>query len=144
MLRRALLLKVISWLVFSPTLAVAAQLHCREDVRAAMRNAWMTASNGTANFEAAFIIREDTSIDYLGTTREYRQMHLPKIAPGTIAVFHTHPNDGKPGLSRTDKDFSDLHGVFVYVISIQGLYKYSHPTGQTKVAEGMDWENVCK
>jgi len=144
MLRKTIMLKLISWLVFSPTLAVAAQLHCREDVRANMMKAWMTAANGSKNYEAAFLIREDGSIDWLGSTYEYRSMHLGKIPPGTVAVFHTHPNDGREGLSQADRNVADQNGVFVYVISIQGLYKYSRPTGQTRVAEGMEWEKPCK
>ena len=43
MLRRALLLKVVSWIVLSPAYAVAQPpqpLHCRADVRGFMSLAW--------------------------------------------------------------------------------------------------------
>jgi hypothetical protein len=144
MLKRAVLLKVISWLVFSPTLAVAGEmLHCRADVRAAMVKSWMTVDDGRSNYEAVFLIREDGSIDYRGTDREWRRSNLVKIPAGTIAIFHTHPNDGDAGLSRADKAVADQNGVFVYVISNKGLYDYSMPTGQKLLRPDMQWEKPC-
>lgn len=47
MLRRALMLKVVSWIVLSPAYAVAQQpqLHCRAEVRETMTRAWMVAED---------------------------------------------------------------------------------------------------
>lgn len=143
LIRKALLLKIVAWIVLSPAYAVAGQLHCQPKVHEAIMFAWQQSMNGTSMYEAAFLVRADGSIDYRGDTREYHRAQLHTIPPGTIAVFHTHPNIGDPGLSRGDKAVADQNGVFVYVISRYGLYKYSRPTGQTLVAPDMTWEIPC-
>jgi proteasome lid subunit RPN8/RPN11 len=144
MIRKALMLKIVSWVVLSPAYAVAASLTCRPDVHDAMLKAWQASENGTSMFEASFMIRADGSIDYRGNPREYHKSNLKAIPEGTIAVFHTHPNVGDPGLSRADRAVADQNGVFVYVISNKGLYKYSRPTGQILVAPDMQWEKTCQ
>lgn len=144
MLRRVLLYKIISWIVLSPTFAMAAKLECRPDVRATMARAWMETDNGNSEFEAAFFVLGDGSIQYLGVSREYMTMHLGKIPSGTIAVFHTHPNAGISELSRQDKAVADHYGLAIYAITIQGLYKYSHPVGEQLVRPNMEWEHECK
>jgi hypothetical protein len=144
MLRKAFLLKIVSWVILSPVYAMAAQLHCQPNVHAAMLKAWQQSENGVSMFEAAFLVRADGSVDYLGNTREYHKLTLKSIPEGTIAVFHTHPNVGDPGLSPADRAIADQHGIFVYVISDKGLYKYSHPTGQILVAPDMKWEKACQ
>jgi proteasome lid subunit RPN8/RPN11 len=144
MFRRAVMLKVISWVVLSPPFAMATQLHCQPAVHNSIMKAWQDSENGTSVFEAAFLVREDGSIDYRGNTREYHRADLKKIPAGTVAAFHTHPNTGDPGLSRADRAVADQNGIFVYVISNKGLYKYSRPTGQILVAPDMTWEKSCK
>lgn len=144
MIRRALLLKVVSWIVFSPSLAFAQDLACRADVRATMERAWMATDNGNSNFEAAFFVLDNGDIRYLGVSREYMTMHLGVIPPGTIAVFHTHPNAGISELSPQDKTVADHYGLAIYAITVQGLYKYSHPMGEHLVRPDMDWEKPCK
>lgn len=144
MFRRVLLYKIISWIILSPTLAVAAKLECRADVRATMARAWMETDNGNSNFEAAFFVLRDGSIQYLGVSREYMTMHLGKIPPGTIAVFHTHPNAGIAELSAQDKAVADHYGLAIYAITVQGLYKYSHPMGQSLARPDLEWATECK
>lgn len=144
MIRKTILLKLISWVVFSPTFAIAGQLHCRADVRETMQKAWMATANGRDVFEAAFFIREDGSIDYRGTTREYLTMHLGKIPSGTVAIFHTHPNQGVAELSRADKKVADDNGLVIYAITNRGLFQYSHPRGEVLLRPDMEWEKACQ
>ena len=105
MLRRALLLKVVSWLVLSPAYAVAQPpqpLHCRADVRGFMSLAWQTVKNGTVPYEAVFLVKANGEIDWKGSSHEFNRMHVV-VPPGTIALFHTHPNAGNPDCRRLTK-----------------------------------------
>lgn len=145
MIRKMFMLKLISWVVLSPAYAMAQpqQLHCRADVRASMSRAWRMVKDGTVPYEAVFLIRADGSIDWKGSTHEHNQMHV-FVPPGTIALFHTHPNAGEAGLSPTDKNSADTKGIVIYAISNKGLYKYSHPLGEALIRPDMDWEKACK
>ena len=146
MLRRALLLKVVSWLVLSPAYAVAQQpqLHCRPEVREAMTRAWIVAEDGHATFEAMFLVRADGSIDFRGTTREYLTMHVGSVPEDTIALFHTHPNQGVAELSAADRAVADRYGLVIYAITNRGLYQYSHPRGAKMIRPNMEWSKACQ
>ena len=146
MLRRALLLKVVSWIVLSPAYAMAQPpqpLHCRADVRGFMLLAWQTVKNGTVPYEAVFLVKANGEIDWKGSSHEFNKMHVV-VPPGTIALFHTHPNAGEPGLSPTDKASADQKGIVIYAITNKGLYRYSHPLGESLVRPDMEWSKACQ
>ena len=145
MLRRALMLKVVSWIVLSPAYAVAQQpqLHCRPEVREAMSRAWMVAEDGHATFEAMFLVRADGSIDFRGTTHEYHKMRID-VPKGTIAIFHTHPTQGVAELSAADRAVADRYGLVIYAITNRGLYQYSHPRGAKMIRPDMEWAKACQ
>lgn len=140
---RRVLLLIVSWILLSPSLAFAQDLACRADVRESMSRAWRLVKDGTVPYEAVFLIRADGSIDWKGSTHEHNKMHVV-VPPGTIALFHTHPNAGEAGLSPIDKHSADIKGIVIYAISNKGLYKYSHPLGETLVRPDMEWEHECK
>ncbi len=59
---------------------------------------------------------------------------------GTVAVFHTHPNDAHPEPSELDVKIGDTTRVTVFVIHSKGLYAYSPQSRTvTRLYKGLSW-----
>ncbi|MFL6284647.1 MAG: hypothetical protein ACJ74Q_15985 [Pyrinomonadaceae bacterium] len=109
----------------------------------AAKSAWNLVRAGTVKKESLFVVtvsRENTFVPtFMPQTFEDCRFSF-HWRVGTIAVFHTHPNDEHPEPSELDVKLGDKTRVTVFVIHNKGLYAYSPQSRTvTRLYKGLDW-----
>ena len=127
----------------APTLP---QIVCDKSVIAAMAQAWQATGNGTSGTEAGFSVQGSPSnpaITYAPSNNTHMSNTIP-TPPGTVDIFHVHPNGGDPAPSQHDITVGNQTGFDMFTFSSSGLYEYDPSTQQTvKLRNGLDWLKPC-
>lgn len=127
-LRRALLLKIVSWLVLSPPLAMATDnLHIAENPQLTVlyNKATVTFLTDDHHEEYSFTMERDGSVSKVVSDRIYNR-NTVTVDSDTVAIVHTHPNHVPPMPSRGDQAAADHAGADNYVLSRSELW-VAHP-----------------
>jgi hypothetical protein len=98
------------------------------EVRQMAESVWRQSRNGMLKTEQLFIVtvRPDGTFETRqmeATFESHRFTH--KWVPGTVAVFHTHPNDARPEPSPLDIEAADYSRAPILTITRDGLFVYS-------------------
>jgi proteasome lid subunit RPN8/RPN11 len=141
--RKAALLKIVSWLVLSPPLAMAADnLHVAQSpsLQKLYDKAAVTFLSDHEKQEFSY------TIDRNGTESDIKSNHdwtrsVVTVDNDTVAVVHTHPNGVSPEPSPGDRDAATNNGIDVYTLSQHELW-VAHPYAKRaeKVGEVI-WEH---
>jgi len=128
MLRKALLFKIISWVVLSPTFAMAADnLHVAEmpQLGVLYHKAAITFLNPNFHEEYSFTVERDGSATEVVTDHDYNK-NTVTVDRDTVAIVHTHPMTCSAQPSPGDQDAANRAGADNYVLSRSALW-VAHP-----------------
>jgi hypothetical protein len=127
---KAALLKIVSWLVLSPPLAMAADnLHVTDmpQLSVLYNRAAATFLSDNQHQEFSFSIDRDGTVSSIQTDHDWNQNTIT-VSGDTVATVHTHPRGTSPKPSPHDQDVATNTGMDVYVLSVHDLY-VAHPYG---------------
>lgn len=118
-------------------------LYQRPDIVSALAHIWRETGNGTRGTEAGFAL-DGTPAQYAvrySVPNPTQQMSaMMQVAPNTFALFHIHPDTGKPEPSPADMSIADGNHLQMYTASRLGLYQYDPTTKRTsKLLNGDGW-----
>jgi hypothetical protein len=128
MLRKTLMLKIVSWLVLSPPLAMAADnLHVAQSPQLTKLydKAATTFLSDNAKQEYSYTIERDGKETDIATDHDWVRSTVT-IDRDTVAVIHTHPRGASPMPSPGDQEAATKNGIDVYTLSLYELW-VSHP-----------------
>lgn len=131
MLRKTVVLKLISWVVFSPTIAMAADnLHVANTAQldALYRRATATFLAADDPTEFVYTIDRDGSMSRISSSHD-RARNTVTVDRDTVGLVHTHPKGCAPEPSRGDQDLATNEGIDVYALSVHALW-VAHPYGK--------------
>jgi hypothetical protein len=141
--RKAALLKIVSWLVLSPPLAMAADnLHVAQSpsLQKLYDKAAVTFLSEDRKEEYSFTIDRNGSESAITTDRNWSQSTVT-VESDTVAVVHTHPNGTHAEPSVSDQAAATNNGIDVYTLSAHELW-VAHPYAKRaeKIGEVI-WEH---
>ena len=92
-------------------------------------SAWKESGNGQSTNESSFVLTKDhpTVPIPMPLNNDFHKETF-SLAPGTTAIFHTHPDATNPEPSDADKKIADARNIKIYVISSKGLSLYDPAT----------------
>lgn len=136
------------------------RIYCLQPVIDAMKTIWAATSDGTGDWEAAFIVSHigGIYIEPMERGRPYSQTVL--IFGNTVALFHVHPNrcvddnarciwpstpdDNYEHNGMGDTGMADKEKIDIYVVSKEGLTRYRPGVGNSIEKTGMTWTTAGK
>ena len=100
----------------------------------AMRQAWKLAEYGKSSREAGVVVvleqdgRYSAKVHFSPDSLLQVRMSVP---PGTVALFHTHPNSVGYSPSPQDRKNADRLQIPSFTMTDRGLWAYNPTTGKT-------------
>jgi len=102
-----------------------------DDVVDALRKAWELAEYGRSAKEAGVVIVEEPNGRYSARVQSSNDLRFQvrlDILPGTVAVFHTHPNSSGYEPSVVDRKNADQLQIPTFTMTDRGLWGYNPKT----------------
>lgn len=141
--RKAALLKIVSWLVLSPPLAMAVDnLHVAQSpsLQKLYDKAAVTFLPDHGKQEFSYTIDRNGAESDIKSDHDWTR-NVVTVDNDTVAVVHTHPNGVSPEPSPSDRDAATNSGIDVYTLSQHELW-VAHPYAKRaeKIGEVI-WEH---
>jgi proteasome lid subunit RPN8/RPN11 len=127
-IRKAALLKFVSWVIFSPTLAMAADnLHVANSPQLTRLydRAAATFLSDTEHIEYAYTIDRDGTVSPIMSMHDFNR-NTVTVDRDTVGIVHTHPRSVSSEPSPEDRDLATKSGLDNYVLSAHELW-VAHP-----------------
>lgn len=127
-IRKAAILKFVSWVIFSPTLAMAADnLHVANSPQLTRLydKASVTFLSDKDKQEFSYTIDRNGIVSGITTSHDWVQ-NTVTIDRDTVGVVHTHPRGTSPMPSPGDQEAANNNGIDVYTLSLYELW-VAHP-----------------
>jgi len=123
--------------------AAAVMSRFNSEIVKSFHKAWYHAGMGNAPIEAVVLIIRNVDGSCKAVLPDPTHQHYRfrfQWQPGTIAVIHTHPANGKPEPSATDIDVAERFHVPMFTLTIIGMFLYDPATNVvSRVQPGLDW-----